>query len=178
MVVIGARSAYARLSGEPNDWKAVAEWKTKDDVTVSTDKFKDASNRKTVGKPRAAGKKVSTAKTGGAGRTRRSTNTMTPKMKEYKKAITPADSSNDEDNGEDDNDDEVEVVKGNDENADPGGRREARSGVIIPNMLPIPASLAVALMKAYAIDATTLCLKTIKAIKDKDIFVQAMLAFG
>jgi hypothetical protein len=34
-------------------------------------------------------------------------------------------------------------------------------------MLPVPAFLAVALMKAYAIDAVTLCLTTIEAIKER-----------
>ena len=118
MVVVGARSAYARLPSKLNNWKTMAEWKTQDDVTVSTDKFKDASNRKTTSKLRAAGKKSSTAKAGGVGRTCQSTNTMTPKIKEYKKAITPADSSNDEGDEDDDDNDEVKVIKRNDENAD------------------------------------------------------------
>lgn len=37
-IVIGARSAYDRLSGEPNNWStSMASWTAKDDVTKLTE---------------------------------------------------------------------------------------------------------------------------------------------
>ena len=65
---------------------------------------------------------------------------------------------------EDDTDDKVEEA---DENADPTKDSGGETGVTIPNMLPVPAFLAVAIMKAYAIDAVSLCLATIEAIKER-----------
>ena len=59
---------------------------------------------------------------------------MTPKMKEYKKAIT-ANSCNEDDK------EEVEFIKVNDDNADSG--KAGRTGVIVPNMLPIPGAFLV-----------------------------------
>ena len=86
MVYIGQRNPYVRRQGEPNDWRTMAEWKTRDDVTQSADRLRVATNTMTAAadRPQATARKakarsVVTART----RTRRLTSTMTPKMKEY-----------------------------------------------------------------------------------------------
>jgi hypothetical protein len=152
-IVIGSRNLYEQNPGEPCDWTTMAKWKRNSDVTTSTDKAHE-KRTKTASKPSAAAKKNAKA----TGRPRRSTAAMTPKMKEYKKTMTT-------DSGESD-DDEVELV--NDENEDPVGNGGA-TGVIVPNVLPIPAFLVVALMKAYCMDAPSLCIAAIEAIKERAI---------
>jgi hypothetical protein len=131
-IAICTRSAYDRLSGEPNHWSTMASWTTKDDVTKLTDKAKSAAKAKS----KQAAKQKTPA---GSGRTRRST--FTPKMKDYKKSMV-TDSSD-----EDDDEEEVKIVTVHDKNVDPDESREKRTGVIVPNMLPIPAFMVVALMK-------------------------------
>ena len=164
MVYIGERNAYVRRQGKPNDWRTMAEWKTRDDVTQSADRLRVATNTTTAaaGRPQATSRKgkarsVVTART----RTPRgSTSTMTPKMKgEYRKGLAVAASSE-----EGDTDDEDEEA---DENADPTKDSGGKAGVTIPNMIPVPAFVAVAIMKAYAIDAVSLCLATVEAIKER-----------
>ena len=82
-IVIGTRGAFDRLSGESNNWPTMAKWNKKSDVTSTTDKFKANESKAATRKPRAVDKR-NTNNSGGSGRTRRSTATMTPKMKEYK----------------------------------------------------------------------------------------------
>ena len=154
-IVIGNRGAFDRFPGKPCNWSTMAKWSKKSDVTSTTDKLKK-NKSKVASMPAAVDKK----NTSGSGRTRQSAAAMTPRMKEYKKSIA-ADSSDDEE--------EVELVKVNNENVDPSGRATDRTDVVVPNMLPIPAFLVVALMKAYCTDAPTMCLKSIEAIKERAI---------
>ena len=155
-IVIGSRNLYERRPGEPCDWATMAKWTRNSDVTSSTDKIKEKKTKAT-GKPSVTTKKNDTV----AGRTRRSAAAMTPRMKEYRKTIA-ADSRESED-------DEAERI--NDENDDPSGDRTGRrtSGVVVPNVLQIPAFLVVALMKTYCTDAPSLCIATIEAIKERAI---------
>lgn len=86
-------------------------------------------------------------------------------MKEYKKSMVT------ESSDEDDNEDEVKIVTVHDKNVDPDESREKRTGVIVPNMLPIPVFMVVALMKAYTSDAANLCLAAIEVIKERAVKV-------
>jgi hypothetical protein len=152
-IVIGSRNLYEQMPGENCDWSTVVKWKRSSDVTTSTDKVRDK-------RPKSASKPPATAKrnTKTIVRTRRSTAAMTPKMKEYKKSITT----------DSDESDEEEVVLVNNENENPVANSGAND-VIVPNVLPIPAFLVVALMKAYCIDAPSLCIAAIEAIKERAI---------
>ena len=154
-IVIGTHNAYDRLSGKPDNWTTMSKWKTKADVTVSTDKVR-AIETKSGKKAAAAAKRSKTPS--GSGKMRRSVVAMMPKMKEYKKSLTA-----------NSDDDVVEVVDANDENADPIGTQGKRTGAIIPNILPVPAFIVMALMKAYSSDAATLCIAAIEVIKARAI---------
>ena len=151
MLVIGTRSAYNRLTGNVNSWSTMTTRKTKKDVIASPD------NAKTV-KPNDASKPPAAAKRNtptGTERSRHSSSAMTQKMKAYKQSIAPKAS-------DDDDDEEV-----NDKNIDPGEPKVNKMGVVVPNMLPIPAFMVAALIMTYTSDAAILCLAAIDAIKER-----------
>ena len=135
-------------------------WKAKKDVitwpgNAKTMKTKDSSKM-------AAAAKCKTQMA--TGWTRRSSGAMTQRMKDYKQLLAPK--ANDD---EEDEDNKVKLISVNDENADPGGPKANNEGVVVPNMLPIPAFIVAALMRTYASNAATLCLAAIDAIKERAI---------
>ena len=161
MLVIGTRCAYDQLTGDTIPWSAMTIWKTKKDVINSTGHAKTAKTKDPNKTPAAPKRKTQPASAGP--RTRRSSGAMTQKMKDYKQSLAPGASD-----GKDDKSNEIKVVNINDENVDPAGSLKINNGgVVVPNMLPIPAFIVAALMRTYASDAATLFLATINAIKER-----------